>query len=362
MGFGRRSRGARPGKRTKRIGVVGVVAFLALLAPAMALAAGGAFYQFNFPAGHGYTLLGTAETANGKTGLNVQLLKDKLQGKDVFNTQTYAFSGFPATLSVNGSRTKATLTANLGTYGSVSLKFGDAKAAKVLTIKCPGSSKKTKIDEGVKLGTTTGSITFNSGLSYFGTVTGHKTTKSSLSKGNGILATRQLADPMANAAASSTGIFACVPALTGKLTYLELAAQGATGIDTTLNTAFASRLGNDTILSATDSPLDTGSGPIFERSISVDALGKSVGAGLFSYSSNFSSASAKAAGPFMSGSVSYHETTPCANTSKVTYGDTTGGLTAKFDAGGAVTYGGSGTVDEMWAFPALCNNPPPNAP
>ena len=55
--------------------------------------------------------------------------------------------------------------------------------------------------------------------------------------------------------------------------------------------------------------------------------------------------------------------TTCSNTSAVTYGSTTGAITAKFDAGGAVTYGGPGTVGEMDKLPGpVCDNPPTGAP
>jgi len=103
-------------------------------------------------------------------------------------------------------------------------------------------------------------------------------------------------------------------------------------------------------------------GPSFDRTIAVEVLSKTAGSHLYSFSSNLSSATANAMGPFLSGSVSYHEATPCSNTKNVTYGNTTGGITAKFDEGGSVTYGGPGTVGEMDVIPAICDNPPSGAP
>jgi hypothetical protein len=345
------------------IGIIGaVVALLAL--PAMALASTPELL-FNFSAPHGYTLLGSVNTVVGHSTLSVQIEKQKLQGKDVFYEQTYSFSGFPATYSA--SSTKATVSANLGAYGSVSLKFGDAKPAKVQSIKCPGSSKKTKIGKGEKLGTVTGSLSFNSQTSYFGTVTGHKSTNAELIPFGAFLSTRQaadMADPVASAAASSNGILACIPPLKGKLTYLTLNAQGGTPAGYVgSNTLFATRLGDATTLDASDDlvPLSSSSSVIAERSIAVSVLGHG-GSGLYSFSPNLSSASAKAEGPFLSGSAKYTETTPCSNTKGVTYGSSAGAITAKFDEGGSVTYGGPGTVDEMNTIPANCDNPPPGAP
>ena len=76
----------------------------------------------------------------------------KLQGGDIYYEQMYGFSGFPATYSVNSGHTKATLSANLGSYGSASRMLGDAKAGKVVTIKSPGSNtKSTKLGKGEKI-------------------------------------------------------------------------------------------------------------------------------------------------------------------------------------------------------------------
>jgi hypothetical protein len=231
----------------------------------------------------------------------------------------------------------------------------------VVTLKCPGSNKKTKIDKGVELGTATGSLSFDTQTSYFGTVKGHKSKSAELEPLGSFLATRQAADPMA-AAATSTGILACIPSLTGKITYLTLPAQGgsaANGFGE--NTFFAARLGNDTLLNATENG-ETPTGPITERSISVSEL-NGAGKSLFSFAPSLSSATAKTSGPFLSGSSSYKETTPCSNTSAVTYGSSTGAITAKFDSGGDVTYGGAGTVGEMDKLPGpVCDNPPTGAP
>jgi hypothetical protein len=362
MGFVRRSRGARPGKRTKRVGIVWIaVAATSLLVPTMSMAAGTAIYGFTFPARHGYQLLGDASSLLGRASVSFQFVKSH-ESNNIFDEQSYAYDDFPAKLTYNSKYTKATVTASLGTYGSVSLTFGNATKAKAKTITCPGTNKKVKIDQGVELGTSTGSLTFNSGNSYFGSVTAHKSTTSSLSSlGGGLLGTRQLPDPAASAA-SSAGILDCIPPLKGKLTYLELAAQGATGLETSLNTFFAARIGSDTTMSATDTTISTTGGPDTSRSISLTALGKKAQKGLYSFSSNLSSATAKAESPFLSGSVSYHETTPCANTKAVTYGDTTGAITAKFDEGGYATYGGPGAVDTMYTIPGTCDNPPPGAP
>jgi hypothetical protein len=317
--------------------------------------------QFNFPAPHGYTLLGTASSLAGRSALSIQLEKTELHGHDVVYEQSYGFSGFAATYSANAKHTHATLSANLGAYGSVSLTFKATKLAKVVTIKCPGSNKKAKIDKGVELGTATGSLKFNSQTSYFGTVSGHKSKFAELLPLSSFLATRAEGDPVASAA-TSTGILSCVPPLTGKITYLTLPAQGATGLSASTNTFFAARLGNDTILSASDDNVSLTGGPITNRSISTAVLG-SAGEGLYSFSPKLSSATAKAAGPFLSGATSYHETTPCSNTSDVTYGSTSGAITAKFNSGGAVTYGGPGTVGEMDKLPGpICDNPPPGAP
>jgi hypothetical protein len=355
---GGKSQVAGAGRRSKSIGLVGLIAVAALALPAASLAATPEFL-FNFPAGHGYTLLGSATTEQGTTELNIQLDKQKIVGKDVYYSELYAWSGFKATYSA--TRTKATLSANLGSYGSVSLKFKGAKPAKVLTIKCPGSNKKTKIDKGVELGTASGSLSFDSQTSYFGTVKGHTSKSAELESLSSFLATREAADPMATAA-TSTGILACVPPLTGKITYLTLPAQsGSAANGFGEDTFFAARLGNDTLLNATASG-ETPTGPITERSISVSEL-DGAGNSLFSFSPSLSSATAKTAGPFLSGSASYKETTPCSNTSAVTYGSTTGAITAKFSSGGTETYGGPGTIGEMDKLPGpVCDNPPTGAP
>jgi hypothetical protein len=357
---GGESQVAGVGRHSKSIGLVGLIAAAALALPAASLAATPEFL-FNFPAGHGYTLLGSATTEQGTTELNIQLNKQQLQGKDVYYEELYAWSGFKASYSANSKHTHATLSANLGSYGSVSLTFSGAKPGKVVTLKCPGSNKKTKVGKGVELGTATGSLSFDTQTSYFGTVKGHKSKSSELETLSSFLATRQAGDPLATTA-TSTGILACIPSLTGKITYLTLPAQSgsaANGFGT--DTFFAARLGNDTLLNATVSG-ETPTGPITERSISVSEL-DGAGNSLFSFSPSLSSATAKTAGPFLSGSASYKETTPCSNTSAVTYGSTSGAITAKFNSGGAVTYGGPGTVGEMDKLPGpVCDNPPPGAP
>ncbi len=353
---------------SRLVGIAGAVVALSLAVPAASVAGIAPQLLFNFPAGHGYTLLGSASSTDGKGVVSFQLDKSKLQGGDIYSEQMYGFSGFAGTYSVNSGHTKATVSANLGAYGSVSLTFGDARAGKVETIKCPGSTKKTTLGKGEKVGTVTGSLKFHSQTSYFGTVSGHKSTRAELVPLGAFLSTRQAAaGPIAAAAGSggsSSGILACLPALTGKLTYLTLNAQGTTPSgEAGSNTVFATRLGNNTTISATDDlePLDNG-GVFTNRTISVTALGSHAGSGLYSFSSNLSKATAKAMGPFMSGSAKYTETTPCSNTTKVTYGSTTGAITAKFDVGGSVTYGGPGTVDEMDVIPAICDSPPPGAP
>jgi hypothetical protein len=357
---GGESQVAGGGRKRKSIGLVGLIAAGALALPAASLAATPQFL-FSFPAGHGYTLLGSATTEQGTTEVSIQLNKQKLQGKDVYYEELYAWSGFKGTYSANSKHTHATLSANLGSYGSVSLTFSNPTPAKVVTLKCPGSNKKTKIDKGVELGTATGSLSFDTQTSYFGTVKGHKSKSAELEPLGSFLATRQAADPMA-AAATSTGILACIPSLTGKITYLTLPAQGgsaANGFGE--NTFFAARLGNDTLLNATENG-ETPTGPITERSISVSEL-NGAGKSLFSFAPSLSSATAKTSGPFLSGSSSYKETTPCSNTSAVTYGSSTGAITAKFDSGGDVTYGGAGTVGEMDKLPGpVCDNPPTGAP
>jgi hypothetical protein len=358
--MGQRARPHATGSR--RVGIIGAVAALSLALPATSAAAITPSFLFNFPAKHGYTLLGSASGLGGRSAVSIQLEKVKLVGKDVYYQQAYAWSGFPATYTVNSKHTEATLSASLGTYGSVSLKFGDAKPEKVVKIKCPGSSKTTKVGKGEELGSATGSLTFDSQTSYFGTVTGSKSTKSELVPLGAFLATRQAADPLASPAASGNGILDCIPSLKGKLVYLTLPAQGATGLALSENTFFATHIGTDSLLSATDNTLSLTGGPDMERTISVELLGKSASTHLYSFASNLSSAAANAMGPFMSGSVSYHETTPCSNTKNVTFGDTTGGITAKFDEGGSVTYGGPGTVGEMDVIPSICDNPPSGAP
>ena len=130
------------------------------------------------------------------------------------------------------------------------------------------------------------------------------------------LATRQAGDPMATAA-TSTGILACIPPLTGKITYLTLPAQtGSAENGFGPAHVLAARLGKDTLLNATVNGEDS-TGPITERSISVSEL-DGAGNSLFSFSPSLSSATAKTAGPFLSGSAAYKETTPCSNTSSVT--------------------------------------------
>jgi hypothetical protein len=348
----------------RRATIIGAVAALSLALPAAGLAAGTPEFLFNFPAGHGYTLLGTANTEGGRTGVSFQLDKIKLQDHNAeYLSQTYGFDGFTGTYSTNSSHTHATLNANLGSYGSVSLTFSAVKPAKVLTITCPGSNKKTKIDKGVELGTATGSLSFNTQTSYFGTITGHTSKNSELAPLTAFLARREASDPEASAASTSTGILACLPPLKGKLTYLTLPAQGATGLATSTNTFFAARLGKDTVLSASDLNVSLTGGPETSRTIAADVLGGSAGNGLYSFASNLSKATAKAFGPFLSGSVSYSETQACSNTTGTTFGSTTGGITAKFDSGGYVTYGGPGTVGEMDKLPGpACDNPPTGAP
>jgi hypothetical protein len=353
--------GSRVGKRSKRLGLVGLIAAAMLAVPATSFAATPELF-FNFPAGHGYTLLGTASTSEGHGAVSIQLDKTKFSGS-TFNSQTYSFSGFTGTYSATS--TKATLSANLGSYGSVDLKFTGTSKEKGKTIKCPGSNKKTTIDKGVELGKVSGSLTFDSQISYFGTIKGHSSKSSFLEKESSFLARRESVDPQAIAARSgsgSSGLLACIPSLSGKLTYLDLAPQGASSSPYNTSEFFAARFGDDTDLSASTSTFSLTGGPILGRTIAENVIGKSAGNKVFSFS-GLSSGTAKASGSYLSGTASYHETTPCENTSSVTYGTVAGAITAKFDAGGYVTYGGAGTVGEMDKLPGpTCDNPPTGAP
>jgi hypothetical protein len=357
---GRSHVGARRAKRGKRVGLVGLIAAAMLAVPATSFAETPELF-FNFPAGHGYTLLGTASGAEGHGSVSIQLDKNKLSGSTL-GSQTYAVSDFTGTYSATS--TKATVSANLGSYGSVDLKFTGTSKEKGKTIKCPGTNKKTTIDKGIELGKVSGALTFDSQISYFGTIKGHSSKSAFLEKVSSFLARREAVDPQAIAARSgsgSSGILACLPALLGKITYLDLAPQGGPPGIPNSSEFFAARLGDDTDLSASTSTVSLTGGPDTFRTISEAVLGKSAGAKQFSFS-GVSSATAKAFGPFLSGSVSYHETTPCENTSGITYGSVAGTITAKFDAGGYVTYGGPGTVGEMDKVIASCNNAPPGAP
>jgi hypothetical protein len=232
----------------------------------------------------------------------------------------------------------------------VSLTFTAVNAAKVVTIACPGSGRKVAAGKGVELGSATGSAVIRTHTSYFGTIKGHETTDAALVPFPSAFAGGEPNDPTAIAAGPPNEILACGPFPADNGTELTLPPQGAAATGAPNSLFFATRDGDDTVLSAGVFHSFFPDSGYTEREVLVDAYGGSDGPSLFSFSPTLSTATTKAMGQFLSGSIADHETVTCTKSTRGTWGPTTGGITAKYAVGGPVTYGGSGTTGSLSEF------------
>ncbi len=324
----------------------------------MALASSGIFV-FRAPARHGYELDGVAIERGGATSLAVNLIKVTKLATDDVAYQGYLYS-FPNvdhdyTVHISSSHTHATLSAHLGSFGSISLRFAGTKPFPHSALTCPAAkADKLKVDKSAHIGTATGSLHFHSSTGYFGTVS-DKHLQAGLGSEAAYL---QSGDPL-----SCFGI----PANSLPSAVLWLYPTGFAPTESELppfnNVLLALHWGRFTGLGVTDDewgvpgsnplgipPTFGFAGPYTARMMGIDQYTRSGSSKLFTHSSGLTSAHITSTWAPLRGSVGFSKTTCEQNkgSADVSNGTVTGSLVAKFNVGGNESFGGAGA-------PALLN-------